>query len=162
LLKYGFDQNVTEFTVLNGLLKHGDAKKIKQYGFSLLDLKKYAIAQGYQSTGFKITVDKLTQLQIPAIALIDVKGYKHFVVVKRVIGGKVYIADPALGNRAVLLEDFSHQWNNIVLVVVGKNYDKNSILANPKPPISAAHLQGLSPSTNATSFDFGPGRSNLF
>lgn len=162
LLKYAFDQNVTEFSVLKGLIKTGDEKKIKQYGFSLLDLKKYAQAQGYQSTGFKIPISQLMQLKVPAIALIDVKGFKHFVVVKKVIDGKVYIADPALGNRTVALEDFSQQWNNIVLVVVGKDYDKNSILANPAPPISAKRLHGLMPTPNASPFDFGPGRNKLF
>jgi len=48
----------------------------------------------------------------------DVRGYKHFVVVKGAAAGRVLIADPALGHRVVYERDFVHDWNGIVLAIV--------------------------------------------
>ncbi|MGO4780994.1 cysteine peptidase family C39 domain-containing protein, partial [Lysobacter sp. 2RAB21] len=58
------------------------------------------------------------RLQMPVIALLDLKGYRHFVVVKGAAGGRVFVADPALGHRVMQEADFVRGWNGIVLAVV--------------------------------------------
>jgi predicted double-glycine peptidase len=45
-------------------------------------------------------------LQVPTIAVIEVNGFHHFVVLKKTVGDRVYIGDPALGNRMMSKERF--------------------------------------------------------
>jgi hypothetical protein len=69
----------------------------------------------------------LRELGVPAIALIQVKGYRHFVVVKGVDDNRVLLGDPARGVRAVSINDFNAAWNGIAFIVrnnadVGKKH----------------------------------------
>lgn len=94
-------------------------QKIAAQGFSLLELKRYLESQGFVAGGFEMkSVDKLTNLKVPVIALVNVRGYNHFVVIKRVLNGRVLIADPAFGNTRPTMEAFAGQWNGIILAVV--------------------------------------------
>ena len=112
-------ENVTEQEVIKGMLEIGDKEKIRKYGFSLLELKRYAESRGYLSTGFRMKdVNALSKLKVPAIGLIDVRGYKHFVVIRGVSRGQVYVADPAFGNRAKPLSSFDKEWNGVLLLLV--------------------------------------------
>ena len=113
------------------MLELGDKEKIQKEGFSLLEMKRFAERRGYVAGGYRITdVDKLTNLKVPAITLINVRGYAHFAVIKGVSEGQVFIADPAFGNRSRPLEDFAGEWNNVILVV----------LSDSRPPTSAFAL----------------------
>ena len=119
-------ENVTEQEVIKGMLEIGDKEKIRKYGFSLLELKRYAESRGYLSTGFRMKdVNALSKLKVPAIGLIDVRGYKHFVVIRGVSRGHVYVADPAFGNRIKALPSFDKEWNEVLLLVVDPR--------NPRP-----------------------------
>ncbi len=162
LLKYGFHEPVTETSVLKGLLTYGDAAKIRKYGFSLLDIKKYVNAHGYSANGYRITVDQLAKLRVPAIVLLDIKGYKHFVVLEKLDGDTVFIADPALGNRAMNKEDFAKSWNNILLVVMNQNFDPNTTLLHPQPPVSDHSLFQLTAPSNVQQLDYGPFKNRFF
>jgi uncharacterized protein len=84
----------------------GDQAQIQVKGFSLLDMKRYLIANGYQADGVTVPLDKLVEVHVPAIALISDRGYRHFVVVKGVEGQRVLIGDPALGTRVLDRRDF--------------------------------------------------------
>jgi hypothetical protein len=98
-----------------------DREKIRKYGFSMLELKRAAERRGYLVAGLRVPeIGKLTQLKVPAITLVNVRGYNHFVVVKGVVGGKVQVADPAFGNRARALQSFGDEWNGIILVLVSQ------------------------------------------
>ena len=119
LLKYVYGKDVTEDDIVKQMLKNADKNLIKKKGFSLLDMKKYALSIGFRSNGYKIEPEQLTRLKIPTIVLITVRGYSHFVILKGIIGDKVYTADPAWGNRVIELEDFLKAWNNVMLIVVG-------------------------------------------
>ena len=55
---------------------------------------------------------------MPVITLVDIKGYRHFVLVKGAQAGRVFVADPALGHRVVFERDFVKGWNGIVLAVL--------------------------------------------
>ena len=54
----------------------------------------------------------------PVIALLDTKGYTHFVVVKGAAGGRVFVADPALGHRVLSEAEFTAGWNGILLAII--------------------------------------------
>ena len=135
LLKYYYGKKeVSEKQLIAEIIKVGDREKIKKYGFSLLELKRYAESQGYQSGGFKIKdVTKLAQLKIPAITLIRPRGYAHFVVVKGVSKGQIHYADPAFGNRSKSMKEFAKEWSGVILVVA----------SNKLPPKSAFEMVGV-------------------
>lgn len=121
LLKYFYGEDVAERDVIDGAASVGDREKIEREGFSMLELKRYSEKLGYVSAGFKIAdVNELTNLKVPVIALVNNRGYAHFVVLKGVFDGKVLIADPAFGNRSRPLAGFAGEWGHVVLAVVSE------------------------------------------
>ena len=120
LLTHFYDMPITEKQIIEDIFKYSDGKteaKIKRYGFSMLELKRAGERLGFKGGGFRIAgVKKLLKLKIPVLALVNIRGYNHFVVIKGIAGGQVFIADPAFGNRARPLEGFAGEWNNVVLV----------------------------------------------
>ena len=120
ILQYYYGQPVTEKDAIMGMFALGDRAKIRQMGFSLLDMKNFAEKLHYKAVGYKITeVDKLKELKVPVIALIDTQTYKHFVVIRKVTDDYVYLSDPSWGNRRMKLNDFGKVWNNIILAISG-------------------------------------------
>jgi uncharacterized protein len=82
-------------------------------GFSLLDLKRYADARGYEGIGYgKLTLDDLIE-KAPIIVPINLLGYNHFVVFRGMKGNRVLLADPAWGNRTLLIKQFEDAWINL-------------------------------------------------
>lgn len=119
ILNYYYDDPVPEQRIVDHAIALGDRDKILRDGFSLLDLKRFAESQGYVSAGYRLgSTEDLAKLKVPAITLTNVRGYAHFVVIKGVAGGQVYIADPAFGNRSRSLKAFESEWNRIILVVL--------------------------------------------
>lgn len=117
LLKYHYEHPVTEQQVFSKMFEKGDQRKIQREGFSLLDMKLYLEANGYQADGFRFSLDRLAELKVPAIALINDKGYKHFVVVKAVSGDQVLLGDPAVGVRALPRRDFEGVHHGIFFLI---------------------------------------------
>jgi hypothetical protein len=74
-------------------------------------------------------VDELAKVKRPVIVLIDLKGFKHFVVVKGMNNGRVLTGDSVLGLTQYSTEDFAKMWNGIVLAIV-KTPDGNRGLYN--------------------------------
>lgn len=108
-----------ERQIMDGLLKYGEYSKIVQRrGFSLLDMKRLMTALGYQSGGFKGEFADLAKLEHPAIVPIHYGGFKHFVVVKKYRDGRVFVADPALGNISFPEERFKSIWENNVMFII--------------------------------------------
>ncbi|MBD2842127.1 C39 family peptidase [Erythrobacter rubeus] len=158
IFNYAYGKNTSEQQVLVNMLKIADPDVIREKGFSLLDMKNYVLAVGMTGQGYEVEYDALKNLKVPAIALLDIKNYKHFVVVKKVRDDFVQIGDPALGNRTMSRRDFLKSWNNVVFVIVGDGFDPDTVLLNPPPPLSAARLYGLrSPVRNAEIYDQGLG-----
>lgn len=119
LLKYYYAEEITEREAIEAMLALGDREKIQKEGFSLLEMKWFAERKGYVATGYRINdVNNLSRLKVPAITVVKVRGYAHFVVIKGVANGQVFIADPAFGNRSRPLEGFDREWNNVILVVL--------------------------------------------
>jgi predicted double-glycine peptidase len=163
ILKYAYGRDVTEFDVIQGLFKVSDPKVVQKEGFSLLDLKNYVETLGFRGRGYKIEPAVLNRIKIPVIVLLDIKGYKHFVVFEKAEGDRIYIGDPALGNRVMTREDFVKSWNDIVFAIIGKGFIKNTVLLNPPEPLTAKRLvNARTVVTNAQLIDFGFTRADLF
>jgi predicted double-glycine peptidase len=118
LLTYQYGQPVSETDVFARMYAHGDQAKIREEGFSLLDMRRYFESLGYEADGFELPLDKLAEEGVPAIVLLNERGYRHFVVVKGLRNGRVLVGDPALGTRALPRERFEKLWDNRVLFVV--------------------------------------------
>lgn len=119
LLRYHFGNQLTERQAILGMFDQGDKDQIRKVGFSMLEMKRLCENLHFAADGYKIDIQKLRQITIPVIALIDTRKYKHFVVVRRVDDRFVYVSDPSFGNRRIPLEDFEASWNQIVFVVTG-------------------------------------------
>lgn len=106
LLTYQYGDPITERDVFQTMWDHGDQAKIRQDGFSLLDIKRYLDARGYQSNGYEVPLEKLVENSVPAIMLISDHGYNHFVVVKGLSKERVLLGDPSAGARVMSRERF--------------------------------------------------------
>ncbi|MFV0278147.1 MAG: C39 family peptidase [Parahaliea sp.] len=117
LLTYHFGKPSSEQDVFVDMFETGDKENIRAKGFSLLDMKLYLERNGYRADGFRISLDKLREVGVPAIALINTRGYSHFIVVKAIDERSVVIGDPALGMRALPRDEFEAMWNGIFFVI---------------------------------------------
>ena len=121
VLKYYYGQDVSEEDVIADILNHGDREQIAEKGFSMLDLKHYTERMGgFRAEGYRVPFDSLKKLKLPAIVLLNLKGFNHFVVLRGVRGDRVFISDPIIGRRAIDAGEFTAGWNGIVLLVLGK------------------------------------------
>ena len=118
LLNAGYGENVGEQEMIRHMMVGTDPKTVVQQGFSMLDMKRYVEGRGMKAEGFRVDAAALYRLRVPVIALLDLKGYKHFVIVKGADAGRVFVADPALGHRVMNENDFTRGWNGIVLAVI--------------------------------------------
>lgn len=118
LLTFQYGHPVSEGEVFLRMYQDGDQAKIRRQGFSLLDIRRYLQGLGYQADGFELPLDKLFEEGLPAIVLLNDRGYRHFVVVKGLRNGRVLIGDPARGTRAMSRASFEKLWDNRVLFVV--------------------------------------------
>jgi len=112
-------QNKDERSVMDGLLKYGEYDRIVQRrSFSLLDMKRYVNAIGFNSNGYRGTFNDLVALDKPAIVPIAYAGFKHFVVYKTYKNGHVFVADPALGNISFTAAHFQEVWDNDIMFII--------------------------------------------
>ena len=117
-----------EQQVMNGLMKFGETDKIiERRSFSLLDMKRFVSALGLESGGYRGEFKDLVNQDQPAIVPISYAGFKHFVVYKGYKNGRVYVADPALGNISFEERRFQDIWENntLFLINVPEQYRKN-------------------------------------
>lgn len=163
ILRHGYGQDITEHRVIEDMMKVSDQALVQEQGFSMLDMKKYVEAIGMRGRGYNVKPEALEKLQVPVIALLDIRGYKHFVVLKKTVGDRVYIGDPALGNRVMNKNDFVAGWNGIVFAIIGKGFDRSTVLLNPSEPLTLRQRSGLVHSVStAQLLEFGFTRGDLF
>lgn len=118
LLSFHYDHPTNEADVFTAMYEAGDQNLIQDVGFSLLDMKTYLEGIGYRADGFRIAMDKLAVVGIPAIGLIEINGYRHFVVIKGIRGEAVLVGDPARGVRRYSREEFERlRVDDIVFVI---------------------------------------------
>jgi predicted double-glycine peptidase len=148
LLTHHYGIPVTEAMVFQSMFESGDQAKIRREGFSLLDMKRYLATHGYAADGFALPLDKLAESGLPAIVLINEKGYYHFVVVKGMRDGRVLIGDPATGTRAIDRAAFEANWVNRLLFVIHNRREQarfNQVAdwnAAPRAPLAAGVQRG--------------------
>lgn len=118
LLTFHYEDATDEQKAFKVMFEKGDQAKISQVGFSLLDMKQYLEANGYQADGYQASLDTLIEAKVPAIALINYRGYRHFVVVKGVSESEVILGDPSLGLRQVSRQEFKDSWENGILFII--------------------------------------------
>ncbi len=117
LLAFHYSRPTTEADVFAAMLAAGDAAKIRRQGFSLLDMQRYLAGLGLAADGFRVTLDRLVAAGLPAITLIDVNGYRHFVLIKGIRDDAVLIGDPATGVKVFRREAFEATWLGIAFIV---------------------------------------------
>lgn len=119
LLRGYLGVNVNEQQTMNGLLQFGERERIiKRRSFSLLDMKRFVTALGLNSGGFKGSVEDLKGLDKPVIVPISYAGFKHFVVYKGYKDGRIFVADPALGNISFMESSFEKAWDDNTLFMI--------------------------------------------
>ncbi len=119
LLKYHVAEDIEETQIIHGLLKYGDKEKIvERRAFSLLDMKKFVSALGYQGVGYKAEIEDLDTLDMPCIIPIELYGYRHFTVFKDIYRNHVFLADPFQGNSSYTISEFKKLWHGNVIFVV--------------------------------------------
>lgn len=115
VLTYSLDDPISERAVAVGLLRHTDADRVRtRGGFSLLDMKRFAEARGFNAAGFHgLSLEQLLEFKSPIVP-IDAYGTEaHFVVVKgRVDGDRIALADPAFGHHVVSIPEFLAMWRD--------------------------------------------------
>jgi predicted double-glycine peptidase len=121
---------VSEQQAMEGMLAHGEREKIiARRGFSLLDMKRYVATLGADAQGFRASLDDLAQLKQPGIVPIDYAGFKHFVVLRGLRDGKVFIADPSAGHIVFSAQEFAKLWDRNTLFVLYPPKDQPTTLA---------------------------------
>lgn len=117
LLTYHYDRPTPERAVFATMWAGGNQELIRKVGFSMFDMKSYLTSVGLRAEGYRLGMEKLPALARPAIVLLDLNGFKHFVVVKGIRGGRVLVGDPMRGLSEYSREDFAKIWNGIALVI---------------------------------------------
>ncbi|KTC36325.1 peptidase C39, partial [Pseudomonas sp. ABAC61] len=105
ILRQAYWLDVDEEHVIKGMLTTSDHQLVQTQGFSMLDMKRYAESIGMRARGYRIPPDKLEAVSIPVVVLMDIRGYKHFVVLQRTQKDWVYIGDPVLGHKRYTRDD---------------------------------------------------------
>jgi ATP-binding cassette, subfamily B, bacterial HlyB/CyaB len=87
---------------------------VDRSGSSLANLASAAEQIGFTTRGMKLDYEKLMSVTHPCI--IHWQGY-HYVVVYRITGDEVWVADPALGLRKYKKNYFMENWTGIALIL---------------------------------------------
>ena len=123
LLTHHYNMPLSEEVIFAEMFANGDQAKIRQEGFSLLDIKLFLEHRGFLADGFEAPLEKLAEARIPAIVLLKENGYSHFVIVKGFRDGRVLIGDPAGGTRVMARAAFDALWVNQILFVISNRTD---------------------------------------
>lgn len=147
LLSYNYGISVTEQSVFAEMFANGDQQVISEAGFSLLDIKNYLARHGLASGGFRAPLTKLLEVRLPAIVLINVRGYHHFVVLEGIRNGYVLLSDPANGARTEPVSVFEAQWSGVFFLILNDvDHARESFnnprrwAAAPRPPTELARF----------------------
>lgn len=117
LLTYHYGRSTPEQAAFKRMWDTGDQEAIRKVGFSMLDMKAYLAGIGLRADGYRLGETGLLKMNRPAIVLLDLKGFKHFVVIKGLRNGRVLVGDPMLGLNEYAIADFMKVWNGIALII---------------------------------------------
>lgn len=136
LLSFHYGNARTEQEVFANMLALSDQDKVRQEGFSMLDMKRYLESEGYQADGFRMSLTGLReQVRVPVIALVTLGGFRHFVVIKGIGEQEVLVGDPARGLKAYSRNEFKQHWDGSAFVIRSHlDQGRASFLANDNWP----------------------------
>ncbi|MEO1252778.1 MAG: C39 family peptidase [Pseudomonadota bacterium] len=118
LLTYHYDIPTAETDAFQAMWEVGDQDRIRELGFSLLEMKRYLDERlGLVADGFQLSLSRVAEIGVPGIALIDVRGYKHFVVVKGATEEMVLLGDPSTGIVSMPHHVFEDRWDGVILFI---------------------------------------------
>ena len=89
ILRQAYWLDVNEDQIIEGMLAHADQDIVRVQGFSMLDMKRYVESIGMRARGYRVAAETLSEIKIPVVVLLDIRGYKHFVVLQKVHNGWV-------------------------------------------------------------------------
>ena len=123
MLNHGYGETLTELEVITGLMGFSEKNDvIASRAFSLNAMKSYVAGLGYDADGFRVEgLDDIQSASLPCIVPVSIYGYYHFVVIKGLHDGRVFIADPFQGNISFTKQEFKTLWYNRFLFAVKKN-----------------------------------------
>lgn len=150
LLTHHYGRETDEAEVFDAMFATGDQDKIVRQGFSLLDMKKYMESEGFVADGFNVSLDQFANAGIPAIVIVAIRGYRHFVVVKGVTEETVLVGDPALGLKEYPRDEFEDILASDIIFAVrnfvptGREHFnlEEDWAANPPAPFGEATTEG--------------------
>ncbi|ARO99444.1 Lactococcin-G-processing and transport ATP-binding protein LagD [Vibrio alginolyticus] len=117
LLTFHYATKSSEQDIFKSMFEKGDKEKIKEKGFSLLDMKFYLDSIGLRSDGFQVGLEKIKEVGVPGITLVNFDGYMHFVVIRGINNHSVILGDPSRGTMIMKLDEFEKYYQGIVLLV---------------------------------------------
>lgn len=117
LLTHHYARPTSETDAFTAMWEVGDQNRIRELGFSLLEMKRYLETLNLIADGFVLSIDRIQEIGVPGIALIEVNGYRHFVVIKGVTDRNVLVGDPSAGILSMPRDVFAERWDGTVLFV---------------------------------------------
>ncbi|MGE4609511.1 MAG: C39 family peptidase [Myxococcota bacterium] len=117
LLTFHYDRPTSEIQVFEKMWNQGDQAKIREHGFSLLDMKRYLESEGMAADGFKIPASRIGKIGVAGLILLEKLDTPHFVVVIGESNGELLVSDPARGIWNMSLEEVEKLWNSVFFVV---------------------------------------------
>jgi predicted double-glycine peptidase len=121
--KYYWGDDVSEdlfLRALDRILTDEEIKDRIENGLAMSDLRRAAVAAGYQAVVGRTSFEKLTEAKVPLIVGISPEGHDHFVVYRGTDWDWVYVADPIRGNVRMTVADFRKQWQEHAVLVIHK------------------------------------------
>lgn len=132
ILTHHYGRPTGEQEPFKAMWAKGDKELIRKVGFSMFDMKNYLTDIGYITEGFKLKVGDLVKIKRPLIVLLDLNGFKHFVVIKGINKDRILTGDSVLGITQYSVKDFEKMWNGIALAIV----------KTPQPQLPRYNLAG--------------------
>jgi len=138
IMHYFYEQNMTEESILSGILDmkgigKEKARELEEEDMSLsfLDLAQYIKTKGFKAIGLALDLKALKTLKAPVILFVKIRKNEHFTVFKGIDDRYVYLADPSFGNSKIRIskfkemfyqrDDLKHPGKLLAILPVGKN-----------------------------------------
>jgi uncharacterized protein len=120
ILTYAFGDARSELAIAVSILANTDPEVVRaRGGFSLLDLKRFSEAVGFEAHGYGgLIIDDLQAHSDRVILPVHIRGLDHFVVFRGHLAGRVLLGDPAFGNLIVPEHQFAQMWRSGIGLVV--------------------------------------------
>lgn len=97
------------------LEKLRDKTKTDKNGTSIYNMVKTFQSLNYESKAYETTIDNLKSINLPVICYININGYNHYIILKKIIKNKIYIFDPIRGNIKYSEEEFKKEFLNVII-----------------------------------------------